>query len=108
VANARVIATDVAVDDVYADWFDDVAEDCAELLAWLLTGDDVAGLPGSVAGIRVRMTRGERDARWCARAVLASAHAGACGHVGRRFCAGFSPVNSSLLPLHDGMLKNTF
>jgi hypothetical protein len=59
--------------------------------------DDVSGQPGSVAGIRAKKTRGVRVAR-----------VGVCGHVGRRFFAGFSPVDSSRLPLHDGMFKNTF
>ena len=83
-------------------------DDCAEWLTWLLTGDDVPGQPGSVAGIRARKTREEREARWCAWAVLGSARSGACGHEGRRFFAGFSPENSSRLPLHDGNGKNTF
>ena len=33
---------------------------------------------------------------------------GACAHAGRRFFTGFSTVDSSGCPLHDGMLKNTF
>ncbi|XP_002317588.2 cytochrome P450 716B1 [Populus trichocarpa] len=38
VANARTLVADVAGGDVYADWSDDVADDCAELLAWQMTG----------------------------------------------------------------------
>jgi len=68
----------------------------------------VSGQPSSVAGIRAKKTRGVRVARWCAKAVLSSARVGACGHERRWFFAGFSPVDSSLLPLHDGMFKNTF
>ena len=68
----------------------------------------VAGQPGSVADNRVKTTRGERGASGRAWAVLSSARVGACGHVGRRFVAGFSPVNASLLPLRDGNVKNTF
>ena len=82
----RVNSDDVVVDDVSAGWTNAVADDCAELLAWLLPGDDVAGQPGSVAGIRARKTR---EARWCAWAVLAEARDGACGHAGRRFFTGF-------------------
>jgi hypothetical protein len=48
---------------------------------------------------------GEEDA-WGA--LGASARVGACGHAGRRFFNGFSPVDSSRLPLHDGILKNMF
>jgi hypothetical protein len=70
--------------------------------------DDVAGQPGSVAGIRAKKTRGARWARRCVWAVLTSARVGACGHAGRRFFNGFSPVDSSRLPLHDGILKNMF
>ena len=99
---------DVACDDVSADWSDDVADDCAELLAWLLTGCCVAGQPGSVVDNRVKTTRGERGASGRAWAVLSSARVGACGHEGRRFFTGFSPVNASLLPLRDGNVKNTF
>jgi hypothetical protein len=40
VARTRVNSDDVAVDDVSDDWTDDVSDDCAELLAWLLTGDE--------------------------------------------------------------------
>jgi len=68
----------------------------------------VAGQPGSVADNRVKTTRGERGASGRAWAVLSSARVGACGHAGRRFFAGFSPVDSSGCPLHDGMFKNTF
>ena len=28
----------ISVDVAFADWSDDVADDCAELLVWLLTG----------------------------------------------------------------------
>jgi hypothetical protein len=68
----------------------------------------VAGQPGSVADNRVKTTRGERGASGRAWAVLSSARVGACGHAGRRFFAGFSTVDSSGCPLHDGMFKNTF
>jgi len=60
VSNTRVISADVAVADMADDVDNDVADDCAELLAWLLTGDDVAGQPGSVADNRARTTRVER------------------------------------------------
>jgi hypothetical protein len=70
VARTRVNSDDVVVDD----WTDDVANDCAELLAWLLTGDDVSGQPGLVAGIRAKK---ERVARWCAWTVPTSARVGA-------------------------------
>jgi len=33
--------------------------------------DDVAGQPGSVAGIQAKKTRVEREARWCVWADLA-------------------------------------
>ncbi|KAJ6912565.1 hypothetical protein NC651_015092 [Populus alba x Populus x berolinensis] len=36
-------------------------------------------------------------------AVCSVARVGACGHAGRRFFAGFSPVDSSGCALHDGM-----
>ena len=68
----------------------------------------MAGQPGSVANNRVKTTRGEHGASGRAWAVLSSARVGACGHAGRRFFAGFSAVNFYLLPLHDGMFKNTF
>jgi hypothetical protein len=68
----------------------------------------VAGQPGSLADNRVKTTRGERGASGRAWAVLSSARVGACGHAGRRFFAGFSTVDSSGCPLHDGMFKNTF
>ena len=70
--------------------------------------DAVAGQPGSVTGIWAKKTRGVRVARWCAWAVLSSESVGACGHAGRRFFAGFSPVDSAHRPLHDGMVTNTF
>jgi hypothetical protein len=38
VANTRTLVADVAVDDVADNWSGDVADDCAELLAWLMTG----------------------------------------------------------------------
>ena len=68
----------------------------------------MAGQLGLVADNRVETTRGERGASGHAWAVLSVARGGACGHAGRRFFAGFSPVNSSLLPLRDGNVKNTF
>ena len=68
----------------------------------------MAGQPGSVADNRMKMTRGERGASGHAWAVLLSERGGACGHAGRRFFAGFSPENSSLLPLRNGNVKNTF
>jgi hypothetical protein len=37
-AHAHTLLDDVAGVDVSADWSDGVPDDCAELLAWLLTG----------------------------------------------------------------------
>jgi len=68
----------------------------------------VAGQPCSVADNRAKTTRGEHGARGCAWAVLSSARVSACGHAGCRFFVGCSPVNLSLLSLHDGNVKNTF
>jgi hypothetical protein len=53
---------------------------------------------------------GEEDA-WSACSALVrvgSAVVGACGYAGRRFFAGFSPVDSARRPLHDGMVTKTF
>ena len=69
--------------------------------------DNVAGQPGSVAGIRVKECV-VHVVHWCACSVLTLARVEACRHVARRFFVGFSPVDSSCLPLHDGMFKNTF
>jgi hypothetical protein len=72
---------------------------------WPYGCDDVAGQPDSFCRSRVKMERGARTARWYAGAVWTSARGGACGHVGRRFFAGFSTMDSSGCPLHDGMFK---
>ena len=82
-----------------ADRSNDVVDAYAKLMLWLLLVDDVVGQPGSVSGIRAKK---ERVARRCAWAVLTLTHAA------RRFFTGFSPVDLSRLPLHDGMFKNTF
>jgi hypothetical protein len=100
--NARTLLSDVSGAGVSADWYDDVADDCAELLAWLLTGCLHGGSP------RFSCRQSSEDDAWKAWAMLSSARVGACGHAGRQFLAGFSPVNSYLLPLHDGNVKNMF
>jgi len=104
VANARTLFADVADDDVADDWSDDVSDDCAELLAWLLAGC----WRGGSTRFSCRES-GEDDAwrAWREWSRVGSAVVGACGHAVRRFFDGFSPVNSSLLPLRDGNVKNT-
>ena len=78
VAKARVILADVAVDDVSADWTDDVADDCAGLLAWLLTGC----LRGGSTRFSCRQS-GEDDAwrAWREWSRVGSAVVGACWRV---------------------------
>jgi len=105
VADARTLFADVAGDDVSADWSACVADDCAELLAWLMTGC----WRGGSTRFSCRQS-GEDDAwRACREwSRVGSAVVGACGHAGCRFFPGFSAVNSSLLTLRDGNVKNTF
>jgi hypothetical protein len=57
------------------------------------------------SAIRAKKTRGSRVARWCAWAASSPARVGACGHVPRQNFTPFSPVASSLPPLHSGMVK---
>jgi len=65
-------------------------------------------------GIRVGSTHpGEEDrvtrgARLCAWPDYSPARDGACGHVRRPISTPFSPVASSLPPLHSGMVKTQF
>ena len=74
VANGRTLFADVAGDDVSADWSDDVADDCAELLAWQMTGC----WRGGSTRFSCRQS-GEEDAwrAWCAWAVLSLVRVGA-------------------------------
>ena len=73
VAQEHLALADVALADVscWLDWWRG---------GWLCriagAADDVAGQPGSVAGIRAKKTRGVRVARWCAWAVLSSVRVG--------------------------------
>ena len=85
--------------------------DRTTLMTWLF---DRTGLLTGRLTWRVNPTRlqkpGEEGA-WRAYGALVrvgSLDVGACGHAGRRFFAGFSTVDSSGCPLHDGMFKNTF
>ena len=60
---------------------------------------------------RVSPTRFAEDGAWRVYGALVhvgSLDVGACGHAERRFFAGFSTVDSSGCPLHDGMFQNTF
>jgi len=47
-------------------------------------------------------------ARWCAWAASSPACVGVCGHVQRPISMPFSPVASSLPPLHSGKVKTQF
>jgi hypothetical protein len=67
----------------------------SELVAWV----------GSGQPIRVKKTRGARLRAW-ANALPESD--GECGHVRRPILTSFSPVASSLPPLHSGMVKRQF
>jgi len=57
------------------------------------------------SAIRAKKTRGSHVARWCAWAASSPARVGACGHARRPISTPFSPVASSLPPLHSGMVK---
>jgi len=57
---------------------------------------------GSGQPIRVKKTRGARLRAWTA---TLSARGGVCGRFRRPISTQFSPVASSLLPLHNGMVK---
>ena len=65
----------------------------------------MAGQPDPFCRSRAKKERGARGQSGRRRVW---ARVGACGHAGRRFFAGFSTVDSSGFPLHDGMFKNTF
>jgi len=75
VAKGTHFLADVAGDDVAADWSDDVADDCAELLAWLMTGC----LRGGSTRFTCRQS-GEDDAwrAWREWSRVGSAVVGAC------------------------------
>ena len=68
----------------------------------------MVGQLGSVAGIWAKKEHVVCVARWCACSVLTLVRVEACRHAARQFFAGFSLVDSSCLPLHDGIFKNTF
>jgi len=55
--------------------------------------------------IRVKKTRGARLRAW---ADALPESDGECGHVRRPILTPFSPVASSLPPLHSGMVKTQF
>jgi hypothetical protein len=63
---------------------------------------------GSGQPIRVKKTCGTRGARLCAWTATSSLCGGACVHVRRLILMPFSPVASSLPPLHNGMFKTQF
>ena len=100
VAKGTHFLADVAGDDVAADWSDDVADDCAELLAWLMTGC----LRGGSTRFTCRQS-GEDDAwrAWREWSRVGSAVVGACWSVRscrtsvlRRVCnSGFVRLSST-------------
>jgi hypothetical protein len=63
---------------------------------------------GSGQPIQAKKTRGARGARLCTWADVSLERDGACGYVRRSSFAPFSPMASSLPPLHSGMVKTPF
>ncbi|KAJ7005059.1 hypothetical protein NC653_009774 [Populus alba x Populus x berolinensis] len=85
-----------------AHWFKTQGMTWQVTWSWPYGYADVVGQPDPFCRHRARKEHGARKACWCAWAVWTSARLAACGHAGCQFFAGFSPVNSSGRPLHDG------
>ena len=106
--SARLAADDMACGSHFADMSADMACQLCMLTSQLCHADVIlirVSLVGRVIWYSGRICHsGEEDA-WLAWAASSPARVGACGHVPRQNFALFSPVASSLPPLHSGMVK---